>query len=207
MSLKRERSAWKTMIRRCEERTHADFRRYGAKGITVCPQWRTSFQQFLHDLGPAPSPLHWLGRLDVLGNYEPANCRWTTHEEQMRRRAFCKKVKLNGQQLTLAEASRLLNLHDSTLYRRIVAYGLTLSEACKPGKLPRRIDILLTHQGETLTLAAWSKRTGIPRAKIYKRLRYGWQPGRVLDPEGRNPPPPDSLAVMPPATPMPNYPA
>ena len=63
--------------------------------------------QFLKDMGPAPMDRTWLGRLDVRGNYEPANCIWTTREEQENRRAFCRKVTLNGQEMTAAQASRL----------------------------------------------------------------------------------------------------
>jgi hypothetical protein len=54
----RELSAWRVMLKRCTNQQHKDFTRYGAKGIKVCPEWAGSFQAFLADMGPAPSPLH-----------------------------------------------------------------------------------------------------------------------------------------------------
>ena len=55
---------------------------YGGRGITVCPQWLDSFETFLADVGPKPSPEHSLDRIDVNGNYEPGNVRWATRAEQ-----------------------------------------------------------------------------------------------------------------------------
>jgi hypothetical protein len=39
---------------------------------------------------------------------------------------------------------------------------------------------ILTWAGETLTLVDWAKRTGLPYAVLYARLRLGWPPGRIL---------------------------
>lgn len=116
---KRERSAWYVMRRRCLEPTFKDFNRYGGAGITVCPAWMESFAQFLKDMGPAPTQRHWLGRLKVLGNYEPGNCCWTTQPPQERRRIFCRRVSINGQVVTAAEAARSIEVSHATVLRRV----------------------------------------------------------------------------------------
>lgn len=38
----------------------------------------------------------------------------------------------------------------------------------------------VTHEGETLTLAEWSERTGIPKSVLGKRIHAGWPPEEAL---------------------------
>jgi hypothetical protein len=44
----------------------------------------------------------------------------------------------------------------------------------------RRSSRLLTHNGETLAVVAWSERTGINAAALLKRLDAGWAVDRAL---------------------------
>jgi hypothetical protein len=42
----------------------------------TCSSWRARFANFLHDVGPRPSRLHILERLDPQHPYGPGNVRW-----------------------------------------------------------------------------------------------------------------------------------
>jgi hypothetical protein len=73
---------WCSMIRRCHEPKCKSYAYYGARGISVCPQWRNSFSAFYEYVGDRPSPKHSLDRIDNGKGYEPGNCRWATVYEQ-----------------------------------------------------------------------------------------------------------------------------
>lgn len=81
-----EYESWRAMVDRCTQESSAQWHNYGGRGISICPEWRKSFERFLADMGPRPIG-HSLDRHpDVNGNYEPGNCRWASALEQGRNR-------------------------------------------------------------------------------------------------------------------------
>lgn len=77
-----EWTTWVQMIDRCSRENNSRYQDYGGRGISVCERWRSSFTNFLTDMGKRPSPGHSLDREDNDGNYEPGNCRWATASQQ-----------------------------------------------------------------------------------------------------------------------------
>jgi hypothetical protein len=71
---------WLAMKNRCDNPSQQSYKRYGAIGIKICKRWR-SFENFLADMGER-LPGTTLDRKNVLGNYEPQNCRWASPGEQ-----------------------------------------------------------------------------------------------------------------------------
>ena len=71
---------WKGMKARCLNPNNKDFERYGAVGITVCPEW-TLFANFLRDMGECPTDLS-IDRIDNAKGYSPENARWATTSTQ-----------------------------------------------------------------------------------------------------------------------------
>ncbi len=76
-----EYNTWCTMIQRCENPNSTKYPDYGGRGIKVCKRWRTSYANFLEDMGRRP-PRQSIDRQNVNGNYTPSNCRWATAKEQ-----------------------------------------------------------------------------------------------------------------------------
>src|SRR5690554_6984436 len=70
----KEYRAWVHMKTRCSNPNYPMFHRYGGRGITVCDEWMSNFENFLRDMGESPSDEHSLERLDTDGNYDPSNC-------------------------------------------------------------------------------------------------------------------------------------
>ena len=75
-------NTWRAMIRRCTNPKDKDYKRYGAKGITICPEW-LDYTTFAKDMGE-PIGDETLDRINVYGNYEPNNCRWAGLTQQAR---------------------------------------------------------------------------------------------------------------------------
>jgi hypothetical protein len=73
--------SWQNMMQRCYDPRTNGFHNYGGRGVIVCPDWHL-FDNFLRDMGLRPEG-RTLDRIDVYGNYEPINCKWSTHKEQM----------------------------------------------------------------------------------------------------------------------------
>ena len=113
-------SIWASMLQRCRSSYATNFAYYGGRGIKVCDRW-SDFRNFLADMGECPKGLT-IDRIDVDGNYEPGNCRWSTQAEQNRNKRPQKNsimVVYRGEEMALSIAARLSGLNKDTVYSRI----------------------------------------------------------------------------------------
>lgn len=168
------------MLSRCYKSSDAWYRHYGGRGIKVCDRWLHSFENFLADMGPRPSPKHSIDRRDNDGNYEPGNCRWATAKEQNRNQRGNRVVIIENRSLTLAELSELSGISSSTLSHRL-NLGLSPEEAISFRPLQpkerlahfggrRKTSRLILAFGETKTLAQWARERGIPGDTLAFRI-------------------------------------
>jgi hypothetical protein len=125
-----EYRTWINMRSRCNTPSSSGFHRYGGRGIRVCDRWNASFEAFLDDMGPRPSPKHSIDRIDVDGNYEPKNCRWATAKQQMRNFSDNRLVEMDGRVVPLVEAVEASGLKYNTILYRLKR-GWTLDQARK----------------------------------------------------------------------------
>lgn len=90
---------WCGMKSRCFNENNKSYKYYGGRGITVCDRWRDSFENFYEDMGPRPSSIHQIDRINNDGNYEPGNCKWRTPSENCLNRR-CKLGKTGIKNIT-----------------------------------------------------------------------------------------------------------
>lgn len=119
---------WSGMISRCHNEKNKSYAKYGAKGISVCAQWRSSFEDFLASVGERPSPNLSLDRHpNNKGNYEPGNVRWATAKEQARNMSRNRFILFRGKEMILAEACELAGVSHS-LARYRLSRGLSIDQ-------------------------------------------------------------------------------
>lgn len=125
-----EYRAWLMMKQRCGNPNNKEYRNYGARGITVCQEWRSSFTEFFSDMGERPSKDHSIDRINVNGHYSKENCRWATRIEQQNNKRDNIFYLYRGRQVTLSEIARLTRINRSTLQSRLRSHkGLTIEAA------------------------------------------------------------------------------
>lgn len=82
-------TTWNSIHNRCNNPSQESYKNYGGRGIIVCDRW-SDFSNFYDDLydsyldhvekyGASDTTID---RVDVNGNYEPLNVKWSTHSEQ-----------------------------------------------------------------------------------------------------------------------------
>ena len=76
--------AWQAIKARCGNPTNKSYKYYGAKGITVCPEW-DEFSTFYADMGDPPASNYEIDRIDPSQVYTPTNCRWISKQENVAR--------------------------------------------------------------------------------------------------------------------------
>lgn len=126
-----EYRSWRKMHDRCDRPGQKGYEIYGGKGVTICKLWRKSFINFLDDMGPKPSDMHSVDRIDGEGNYScghcaeclakgwTANCRWATPQEQMDNSKRSTMLTYYGTTLSIRGwANKLGVSHSAITYRR-----------------------------------------------------------------------------------------
>lgn len=140
---------WSGMHRRCYNEDERAFFWYGARGITICDEWKDDFFAFRDwALSHGYRDDLTIDRIDSDGNYEPGNCRWSTYQEQARNKrppyTFLKqeqsKIELqfiDGVGKTKKQWCEQYGITNSAVEYRMKTKGLTFEQALKAQKSMR----------------------------------------------------------------------
>ena len=111
---------WCNMKGRCYRKSMKRYERYGGRGITVCKEWKDSFEIFKEwALSNGYSDNLTLDRIDNNGNYCPENCRWITNKEQQSNKSDNHLITYNGKTQTITQWAEELGMSGKSFEKRI----------------------------------------------------------------------------------------
>ena len=113
-----EYRVWHYMKTRCYNENTKKYKDYGGRGISVCDEWKNSFEQFYKDMGPRPGKGYSIHRKND-GNYCKENCVWATQKEQMNSMRRNHILEYNGEKRTVSEWSKIVNITPGLIYARL----------------------------------------------------------------------------------------
>lgn len=124
---------WLGMKERCSNPNHTNFNLYGGRGITVCDDWKHSFETF-REWAMANGYADGLSidRIDSNKGYCPDNCRWETNFAQNNNKRSSVMISYAGTTHNLKEWSIISGINYYTLYSRYKA-GKPLEEVFAKG--------------------------------------------------------------------------
>lgn len=120
MTKTRIHTTWLSMRSRCYDKKCQSYPYYGGRGITVCDEWKDSFESFYSwAISNGYTDELLIDRIDNNKGYSPNNCRWVTMNEQNNNRRNNIFLEYDGAINTLANWCKILNLnyrHYHTIY-------------------------------------------------------------------------------------------
>lgn len=175
---------WDRMHSRCENSSNSSYANYGGRGIKVCPEWSdvNGFIKWAYFHGYQSNLT--IDRIDVNGNYEPANCRWATWDEQAKNKQNTILIKYLGQTKPLTVWASELGI-DKALLRNRYKLGIRPPRIFQKKLIPTTAH-LITYKGKTKTIAEWAKEIGIKPKTLTERARRGMKPPKLLFPGSLN---------------------
>lgn len=121
----KEYRAWVHIKDRCNNPNDKGYKNYGSRGITVCDRWINSYENFLADMGRAPTPQHSIERKENNKGYSPDNCKWATKIEQANNVRNNRVIEYQFRVQTLAQWCRELKVDYRLIHNRIYALQWT----------------------------------------------------------------------------------
>lgn len=148
---------WSDMHTRCYNQNFRQYKDYGGRGVTVCPEWHKdnlqgyyNFREWAIQSGYSEDLT--IDRIDNDKGYSPMNCQWTDRKTQSRNRSMNHPIVVNGvQYATIAEACEALNREeDCKVITTRISRGYEPDKAFStPIGARRGNDISVTIDGKT----------------------------------------------------------
>lgn len=116
---------WANIKDRCCNPNSKDYRKYGGRGITICEEWKESYEAF-HSWAMSHGfrPELQIDRIENDKGYSPDNCRWVTPKINSNNRRNNVSVEYKGKMMGILEVAELTGIPWQTLYKHYKDGGL-----------------------------------------------------------------------------------
>lgn len=161
------------LMNRCYNQNNSNYKRYGGRGITVCDEWKNSYDSFKEwaysngfdeELGRKDQSID---RIDNSKGYSPDNCRWTTSKEQQKNRDCTKLYEYQNKLYSASEFADIYNITDKTFVYRRLSKGQTLeyilNDWIRMNNVPK----------EYTSIEEYAKKVGLHYGSVTRMLRNG----------------------------------
>lgn len=169
---------WQGIKNRCYKSWDSAYKYYGAKGITVCDEWKDSFAAF-RDWAYANGYIDGLDkkhqsidRIDGAKDYSPENCRWATAKEQQDNRSVTTFYDYHGKKVTASEFADSNGIYDKMFVYRRAKSGISLDEILEEWNIKHNTPPNLQK------LSDYAKEEGISTVAAARRIRLGLIKGK-----------------------------
>lgn len=110
---------WNAMRNRCYYKKGKAYKNYGGRGITVCDEWKNSFETFYKwAMENGYKDGLSIERMDNNCGYSPDNCKWINKGEQAQNRRRNYSVTINGVTKNLTEWCKEYNIDYGLVHNR-----------------------------------------------------------------------------------------
>ena len=123
---------WQGIKKRTLDTNSINYINYGRRGIELCNELK-DFENFYNwSIKNGYSENLTIDRIDINGNYEPSNCRWTDLETQCRNRRSNILIRIGNKTKCLTEWCEIFDLDYNTIHARYSRNeNITLDELFK----------------------------------------------------------------------------
>lgn len=140
LSKTRLHTIWHSMYCRCNYPTTNGYKNYGGRGIKICKEWSDFVNFYNWAIKNGYSDNLTLDRIDINGDYEPANCRWETHKNQSNHKSNNVYYSFEGETKTAKQWCDKFKINPTTFHDRIkrgwtIEQALTISTKGKTRKV------------------------------------------------------------------------
>lgn len=162
---------WNCMLDRCLNENNEKYKYYGGKGVKVCNEWLSSFDNFIkwaQDNGYEDNLT--IDRISTDGDYCPENCRCVTQLEQANNKSNNIYITYNQKTMTAAQWSKKTGIDRGVIEYRF-HQGWNVNDILNPKKAYSPNRTFLTYNNETRSITSWAKLLGIKLEKLKKLLK------------------------------------